>query len=333
MAIYKTISSQQIIRKVMRDLAPQDPNWIHDAVEWIGEALEHIGASAQLVKKSCVIDIKNHKNSLPNDLYYIEQVALNKSDQKIQLESSIDDLNARIAELSATYTDAKNSFADQFDGYNNDLQAYTPGILDVTNTFTNNLPGYGNLMKSTDSTVRRTLQEAQVIYQQYLNADPEKMQTLEVCTSTFTGAESCPECQKTESVCYYTEADMIKTSFESGKVCLSYKAFPTDHDCYPLVPDSISFKEALFWYIFKKMLLRGFQSPNGFNYMTANQEWQKYCSQARNEAVFPDIPQMESFMNQWVRLLPNINRSEEQFEKLGNREDIYRGRYNTYGTR
>lgn len=330
MAIYKTTSSQTIIRKVMRDLAPQDPNWIHDAIEWIGEALEHIGASAQLVKKTCIIDINNHKNSLPNDLYYIEQVALNTSANKASLENKIDDLNARIEELSRTYTGAKNTFSDNLTGYKTEAG---PDLNDVIDTYTDNLKGYGNLIKTTDSTVRRTLQEAQVVYQQYANAEPEKMQTLEVCTSTFGAGDDCPDCNDNKTVCYYTEADMIKTSFAEGKVCMAYKAFPTDHDCYPLVPDSISFKEALFWYIFKKLLLRGMQAPNGFNYMSANQQWQYYCTQARNEAVFPDIPQMESFMNQWVRLLPNINRSEEQFENLGNREDIYRGRFNTYGTR
>lgn len=315
----------------MRDLAPQEPNWIHDAVEWIGEALEHIGASAQLVKKTCILDIKNHKTSLPADFYNLEQVSLNKSKDAILLEGKIDELNARIKELSVTYTDAKNSFADQFTEYNEDAEQYQPSILGVIETFKTNLPGYGNLIKTTDSTVRRTLQEAQVVYQQYLNASPDKMQALEVCTSTFSPADDCPECTPTGDVCYYTEADMIKTSFPEGKVCVAYKAFPTDHDCYPLVPDSISFKEAMFWYIFKKMLLRGFKAPNGFDYMSANQQWQYYCTQARNEAVFPDIPQMESFMNQWVRLIPNINRFEEQFQDLGNREDIYRGMYNTYG--
>ena len=43
MAIYKTISSQALIRKVLRDLRPTNTNWLDDAVEWIGEALEHIG--------------------------------------------------------------------------------------------------------------------------------------------------------------------------------------------------------------------------------------------------------------------------------------------------
>ena len=41
MSVYKTISSKAVIRKIFRDLKPQNDNWIDDAVEWIGEALEH----------------------------------------------------------------------------------------------------------------------------------------------------------------------------------------------------------------------------------------------------------------------------------------------------
>ena len=79
MAIYKTISSQAIIRKVFRDLRPENDNWIDDAIEWIGEALEHIGASTQLVQKQCVLDVVDHKVLLPSDLYYINMVAVNGS--------------------------------------------------------------------------------------------------------------------------------------------------------------------------------------------------------------------------------------------------------------
>ena len=68
MSVYKEISSKAIIRKVMRDLKPNNANWIDDAVEWIGEALEHIGASAQLCQKQCVLDIKDQKTLLPSDL-------------------------------------------------------------------------------------------------------------------------------------------------------------------------------------------------------------------------------------------------------------------------
>lgn len=334
MAIYKTTSSQEIVRKVMRDLAPEDPNWIHDAIEWIGEALEHIGASAQLESKTCVVKIENHKGSLPPDMYYLEQVALNKDQQtKAQLQSTIDRINENIREIAVKVDKSDQARSEQLAGYNSDLAIYNPTlaelVLDTQSTF--------NDMKVLEtekrSLLRRLYADAHVLYSTYTNMNGPQMQTMEVCTATFVPSDDCPDCNHTTKMCYFVESDRIKTSFDAGEVCIAYKAFPTDADCYPLVPDSISYKEAMFWYIFKKMLLRGMQPKNGFNYMTANQQWQYYCTQARNEAVFPDIPQMESFMNQWVRLLPNINRSEEQFENLGTREDIYRGMYNTYGTR
>ena len=51
MAVYKNISSKMIIRKVMRDLKPNNAEWIDDSIEWIGEDLEHIGAASQLCQK------------------------------------------------------------------------------------------------------------------------------------------------------------------------------------------------------------------------------------------------------------------------------------------
>ena len=63
MAIYKTTSSYSIIRKVMRDLNPNNSNWVDDAIEWIGEALEHIGASTQLDTKKCILEVKDYKEN------------------------------------------------------------------------------------------------------------------------------------------------------------------------------------------------------------------------------------------------------------------------------
>jgi hypothetical protein len=128
---------------------------------------------------------------------------------------------------------------------------------------------------------------------------------------------------------YIVDCDYIKTSFESGKICLSYMAFPTDEDCYPLVPDDISYMEAMFWYIYKKLLISFVAPPetkrNGINYTFADQKWKYYCTQARNAANFPDIDKYESFMNQWVRMIPSINRHDTTFEDLNTREDLYRG--------
>ena len=68
---------------------------------------------------------------------------------------------------------------------------------------------------------------------------------------------------------------------------------------------------------------------NGLDYSFADQKWKYYCTQARNEAKYPDIDRYESFMNQWVRLIPQMNRHDNGFEDLGLREDLYRGNYST----
>jgi len=63
---------------------------------------------------------------------------------------------------------------------------------------------------------------------------------------------------------------------------------------------------------------------NGIDYNFADQKWRYYCTQARNAANFPDIDKYESFMNQWVRMIPNINRHDLLFEQMNTRENLDR---------
>jgi len=321
MAIYKTTSSQIILRKVMRDLNPPDGNWIDDAVEWIGEALEHIGASAQLVTEGCVLEVKDFKAVLPPDLYYINQISINESVSGISTASQISTLTALLGEVLDDTITARNTVTDSIatlvDGtVSSNL---SDGVLQKAQT----------VFKGTSPTLNEINTRLQILENDYMS-QPQTM--LSYCTTNFPEGIHCEDCvNKTAKCkeCYFVEDGYVKTSFQEGKVCLSYKAFPTDAECYPLVPDDISFKEAMFWYIYKKMLLGGLQSTNGIAYDFADQQWKYYCTQARNSAVYPDIDRYESFMNQWVRLIPNINRTDNGFENLGTREDIYRGNYST----
>jgi hypothetical protein len=289
MAIYKTTSSKVVLRKVMRDLNINNDNWIHDAVEWIGEALEHIGSAAQLEKKVCIIPISDFKGSLPSDLYYVNQVAVNNA-----VSPSTE---TELTELLTQVKDIQTKLADNPDqNFDYELRQLNARIVVLENIYATN---------------------------------DASLTPLAYCTTNFPEALHCDNCVNKLAICkecYYIENGRIKTSFTSGNVCLSYMAFPTDDDCFPLIPDDISFKEAMFWYIYKKILLGGeTPSMNGINYPFAEQQWKYYCTQARNAAVFPDIDRMESFMNQWVRLIPNINRASTAFENLGTRETLHRG--------
>ena len=124
---------------------------------------------------------------------------------------------------------------------------------------------------------------------------------------------------------YWIEAGYIKTTYQEGYVCLSYQAFPTDEKGWPLVPDSFSYRQAIYWYTLMKMMEGGFVHPNPeITYSTAIAQWSRYCTQAENEAKFPDIDRAQSFADQWVRLIPNINRHEDFFNDLNQREQLER---------
>ena len=297
MAIYKTISSKAVIRKIFRDLKPQNDNWVDDAVEWIGEALEHIGAAPQLCQKQCVIDIKDHKALMPSDLYYINQVAINNSVSPVNSEE-LDKLIDKVKELKDEIA-AAQAAGQEYSSTTSILHEINSRIVVLENVYFKN----ENLL-----------------------------QPLQYGASTFHKSMHCDNCVNENTRhedTYIVDCDYIKTSFESGKICISYMAFPTDEECYPLVPDDISYMEAMFWYIYKKLLISFVAPPetkrNGINYTFADQKWKYYCTQARNAANFPDIDKYESFMNQWVRMIPSINRHDTAFEDLNTREDLYRG--------
>jgi len=291
--IYKLESSKGIVRKVMRDLKPPGDNWIDDAIEWIGEALEHIGATPQLATKGCVITISNFKALLPSDMYYINQVAINNAVTP-EVSSEFTAISAKIDELNALILANPNDAI----GYNYELRQLNARMAVLENL--------------------------------YLNSS-QPLSPLQYGTSTFPASIHCDECvnqfAKAKET-YTVDGDYIKTSFQDGKVCLSYTAFPVDEDCYPMVPDDISYKESMFWYIYKQMLLGGYTpSMNGIDYNFADAKWKFYCTQARNQANFPSIDKYESFMNQWVRLIPNLNRHANFFENIGTREELNRGSY------
>ena len=289
----KTISAKYVIRKVFRDLKPNDDNWIDDAIEWIGEALEHIGVSGQLCRKDCVLKIVDHKAVLPADLYYINQVAVNNTiapDTKVELAT----LTAKVTELKKAIEDAQAAGQDY----------------------------------SSTTSILHEINSRIVILESVYFKNESSLQPLQYGASTFHKSMHCNNCVN-ETIyyedTYIIDCGYIKTSFVTGDICLSYMAFPTDEECYPLVPDNISFIEAMFWYIYKKLLLSNPNiKKNGITYENAEVQWKYYCTQARNEANYPDIDRYESFLNQWVRLIPNISAHDKAFEHLNTRENLFR---------
>ena len=305
MAIYKHTSCKSVIRKVMRDIKPNNAEWVTDAIEWIGEALEHIGASTQLVRKQKILEIQNHRHVLPDDLYYINQVAVNNT-VSVANSNELQTLLSKVNTLKATLNE-----------YNTNVETLTSSSL-----VTADLDNFDAQYKSNALELRELTNRIVVLESVYFE-NSSSLQPLKYGAGTFHSSIHCDKCVNefaSSADSYIIDGGFIKTSFTSGQICISYMAFPLDEDNFPMIPDDISFREAMFWYIFKKLLLGGFDKPtNKIDYGFADQKWQYYCTQARNAANFPDIAKYDSFMNQWARLIPNIDSGASFFEDLNDR--------------
>jgi len=100
---------------------------------------------------------------------------------------------------------------------------------------------------------------------------------------------------------YWTNIDLIVTTFESGTILLRYYRQCVDSDGYPLIPDSQNFQEACFYWILYKLFMRKFQHPNpNVNITFAYQMYEKYLGQARFEVKFPSPAQMEELVRNWT---------------------------------
>lgn len=131
-------------------------------------------------------------------------------------------------------------------------------------------------------------------------------------SQTFNFAQHCEDCVNQHCSSFYSytvNPNYINSDVPSGDcVTIYYKAFPVDEEGFPLVPDNYSYSEAIFWFIVYKLIMRGFEHPNKEMTLSfANMQWLKYCTQAENQSKMFDISQAESFKNQWVRLIPNVN--------------------------
>lgn len=116
---------------------------------------------------------------------------------------------------------------------------------------------------------------------------------------------------------YTPNVNYINTSFEQGIVVLAYLAIPTDDDDFPLIPDNQSYKDALFWYIFRQMLMGGFKpSISGINYEYADSKWKRYCTQAKNQMNMPNIDEYQNFLSTWVKLTPDPHKHSNMFNDM-----------------
>ena len=132
---------------------------------------------------------------------------------------------------------------------------------------------------------------------------------------------SLPICDIT----YDVNDDCLTLSVKEGEVCIAYLEFPFDEEGFPLIPDHVSYTEAVKKYITMKMDYRNWRKDPGSRgkrdlYEDSKQEWAWYVGKAANVAKMPNVDQMESLKNSLVRTFKSFNHHATGFKYLGEQQ-------------
>jgi hypothetical protein len=301
--LYKYTSCKRVISKVLTDLDLQEgQKRISDMIEWIGEGLEKIGAFPQFIIKTTgrdgepLLQLVDYQVRLPLGLHNIIQVIY--------------------SEHSTGPFYAMRYGSGSFD-YNRIEPASTTDTVSAVPT--------NQIVTTAMSLYSLSYEDA--LYK--INTEPS---TRDLVASLIT-TNKVPVLGYKESgfvknsgYTYVIQGDYIKANVKDGYLMVAYQSIPLDIDGLPLIPDDQGFIEALYWYIVTKLYYPEWRDGRLRDavYYEAKRSWNYYSKQAYGNAMMPNIDQLETIKNTWLRLVPNINAHATFFSSLAEPEKFYK---------
>lgn len=300
----RLISSKVVLAKVIADADLKDADTkISDIREYIFEGMLKIGAITQFEHKVTVIPIHCHQASLPCDLYKLDQVGYSSSCHGGWLP-----MRRCTSTFGTQYH--LNTCCDKPDLFIQDVDM---------------LPLIKNMFNLTDD--KEALEK--------LNSDINLKQTLDVLINRHSihgprGIGAFRPGRLSLDLQYTTKPGYINTNVPEGYLKISYYAIYTDEESMPLIPDLESYKEALFWYILKKLMyprkLKGFITDRDYRDICSS--WEFYRKQAYGDAMMPNTAdEMQSLKNTWLKLYPEVNDHDIFFDTTGEQQIVYNQDY------
>ena len=123
-------------------------------------------------------------------------------------------------------------------------------------------------------------------------------------------------------LCYKIQNDCIITEKKNGTICFNYLAFVLDDEGFLMIPDNISYKEAILWKIAYKLSMRN-ELPNT-NYTPAycSKQWDFYCTQARSKGNSLSSDAIERFAKNRLNFGRTVNHNyDNKFKKFDGLKD------------
>ena len=120
--------------------------------------------------------------------------------------------------------------------------------------------------------------------------------------------------QNDNDLTYRINANYIFTSFKKGPLEINYQALPVDDKGYPLIPNNVSFRNAVYYHILykvaQKLYLVDKITDRKYKDIEQSRDW--YIAQAQSKAKIPSIDKMEAIKNSYMRIISD-NLSHSKF--------------------
>lgn len=302
--IYNTISTKEVISKVLRDLNYQEEDFrVSDITEWIGEGLKKIGAIKALDIKITgkedvpLLILSNYQCKLPRNMHHLLGVAYSVSPTGtfVPLRYGTGTYNYRNSENVNSSSELTSLAGDNAEIF---LAMTIYGI---------------------------TYSEAVEL----LNNDSIKKELMSTLLAENKSASLIKQTNTTSDYTYVINNSYIKTNIKEGYLMIAYTTVPVDEEGYPLIPDSEMYKEALYWYVVTKLLYSKWLlgTVRDRQYESAKHSWNFYRKAAYAEAMMMNADQLESMKNQYLKLYPEIDEFSNFFDTLGEKQRIYSHNY------
>lgn len=304
--ITKLTSVKTAIAKVIADLRLQEDDiLISDMREWVGEAMEKIGAVQQFervvsgVNGAPIIKIDCHQAQLPCNLHKLHQVAysFNCDGPWFPMRKATGSFAAWGCEDCKKCCDKPKMLVKD--------EVLVDLVVDL----------YGNIDKTEALEMLNTNENMKTILRNLINTHTVNLDYIRGNTSVNPNWD----------LQYSIKPGYIMTNVPCGYLKLSYSAIITDEDGYPMVPDNISYLEAIYWYITQKIAFQKYIRGEWNERMYANMRnsWNYYCKQAYAEAMLPNEDEMESIKHTWNKIYPEYNDHSSFYSHTGSIQHIY----------
>ena len=280
---------------------------VTDIKEWIFEAVERIGAPMQYATKESGVDspilkIQDYQVPLPADLHSLEGVAYSSNENGPW--RPMDKSTSMIHQHKDVKKRPPFPHNPQIPHDENN-KAIDVHVVDV---------------HEHQPEAKKAMTSQSQFYTQNFMKYVDKINPYEV-----------PE--------YFIKPGWIVTNVNKGYIKLIYKTILTDERGYPLIPDLVSYQEALYWYVLMKLSfakwMKGTLGGKGVNagqnmYTFIHQQWNFYRNQAYAEAMMPTTDDMRNIKNQWNKLIPDWEEDKHFFSTIGKEEITYNDYYHGY---